>query len=54
MLTARRIISSAARRVNVSRGVPATPEARRQATRCAMVFVFPLPAPATTRSGPSR
>ena len=48
-------ISAAARRVNVSSRIRsgATPRARSAATRAARVLVFPVPAPATTSSGPS-
>jgi hypothetical protein len=49
----RRIISSAARRVNVNSRIRcgSTPVTTRCATRWARVFVFPEPAPAITRSG---
>src|SRR5258706_484682 len=53
---ARRRISCAARRVKVSSRMRAgsTPFIASHATRCAMVLVLPVPAPATTRSGPAR
>ena len=47
-------MSSAARRVNVSSRIrgAATPCARSQAARATSVRVLPVPAPASTRSGP--
>ena len=50
--SARRVISSAARRVNVSSRMRAgsTPAVTRAATRCASVAVLPVPAPAMMRS----
>src|SRR5581483_2568032 len=54
--SARESISRAARRVNVRRRIRSggTPRSTRRATRQASVQVLPLPAPATTRSGPPR
>src|SRR5581483_762222 len=54
--SARESISRAARRVNVSRRIRSgrTPRSTSRATRQASVHVLPLPAPATTRSGPPR
>ena len=52
---ARRVISSAARRVNVNsnkRRGSAPPRISR-ATRCASVLVLPVPAPAAINSGPA-
>ena len=50
---ARRVISAAARRVNVSSKIRrgSAPFPIRWATRCASVWVFPDPAPAMIRSG---
>ena len=50
---ARRVISSAARRVNVSSSMRSggTPASSSRATRCASVLVLPVPAPAMTSSG---
>ena len=55
-LCARRLISWAARRVNVSIRMRAgsTPWIARCATRYASVLVLPVPAPATISSGPRR
>src|SRR5688572_31415971 len=52
---ARRVISSAARRVKVrsSTRSAGTPARSRYATRCARVLVLPVPAPAITSSGPA-
>ena len=52
---ARRIISCDARRENVSSRMRsgATPFSTRCATRCASVFVLPVPAPAMMSSGPA-
>jgi hypothetical protein len=54
MSCARRRISDAARRVKVSSRMRAgsTPCMTSHATRCAMVLVLPVPAPATTSNGP--
>ena len=51
---ARRSISCAARRVNVSSRIDSgrTPSSTRYATRYVMVLVFPVPAPAIIRWGP--
>src|SRR5690606_8449818 len=53
---ARRIISCAARRENVSRAIRsgATPAITRCATRWASMAVLPVPAPAMTSCGPAR
>src|SRR6185295_12226814 len=55
MRCARRVISSAARREKVSSRMRsgAAPASSRCATRCASVFVLPVPAPARISSGPS-
>ena len=55
MRSARRSISCAARRVNVSSRIRsgATPFSSRCATRCASVLVLPVPAPAMMSSGPA-
>ena len=52
---ARRVISCAARRVNVSSRMRSagTPASSRCATRCASVVVLPVPAPAMISSGPA-
>ena len=54
-LAARLSISSAARRVKVSSRMRsgAVPRSSRQATRATKARVLPVPAPATTTSGPS-
>jgi hypothetical protein len=54
ILTARRVISAAARRVKVSRRIRcgSVPSRTRRATRWASVLVLPVPAPATIKSGP--
>ena len=53
---ARRVISSAARRVKVSSRMRSGADAlsSRWATRCASVLVLPVPAPAITSSGAAR
>ena len=55
MRSARRVISCAARRENVSSRIRrgSAPRAISAATRCASVCVFPVPAPAMIRSGRS-
>jgi hypothetical protein len=54
ILTARRVISAAARRVKVNRRIRcgSVPLRTRRATRWASVLVLPVPAPATIKSGP--
>ena len=54
MRSARRVIVTAARRVNVRSRMrrASAPRTIKCATRCAGVFVLPVPAPAMIRSGP--